>query len=375
MGLENITSGAASTIADLDASNPTSGDGLGQADDHLRNIKHSLHLTFPNVSATVSGVASELAFAHKGGTVSGSAVILGGVDIAGSLTVSATSVFKTKIITVGLQCSATMTAIVTNAINANHAGSASYALSAAVAQSAVHAVNADIAQSASHAVLADTALAATYATSAGRAASASYALSALHAISANYAASAGFAASANFVLSANNAKLLNSISASAYCLVSERGVFANNANGNPQKSDTSIALTSVAAESAWESVGPTGSGADNIWTVLDSVPTDVDWIEVYAYLLGVEISGTANTPRSIQLFVRKNGSTEVASATKNIFGAATAYTSAAGNGRADAPICRKIPVSSVMFDIWWECSFATAPGVTLWLTGYGYNGG
>jgi hypothetical protein len=206
MGLENITSGAASTIADLNASNPLSGDGLGQADDHLRNIKHALHLTFPNISATVSGVAAELAFAHKGGTVSGTGIFLFNVDIAGSLTVSATTVVKTKIITNALQCSATLTAHVTSAIEADHAKSASYALSALVAQSAVHAASASFANSAVHAISANTAL------SANHAGSASYALSALVAQSAVHAASASYALSALFAVSAGVA---NSVTASS----------------------------------------------------------------------------------------------------------------------------------------------------------------
>lgn len=86
MPIEDITSG--STIATLDTANPITTDNVSEGDDHIRNLKKALQFTFPNISATASGVASEFAFAHKGGTVSGAATILG------TLTTSGNAVFK-----------------------------------------------------------------------------------------------------------------------------------------------------------------------------------------------------------------------------------------------------------------------------------------
>ena len=97
MALENITSGAASTIADLDPNSPGGGEDILQGDDHIRNTKHAIQLTWPNLSETCSGVASEFAFAHKGGTVSGNAVILGSVDIQGTLSASGAMVAKSAV--------------------------------------------------------------------------------------------------------------------------------------------------------------------------------------------------------------------------------------------------------------------------------------
>lgn len=97
MTIEQITSGAASTISDLDPTLPAAGDPKSEGDNHLRNTKKSIQLTFPGISATVSGVASELAFAHKGGTVSGNAFIKGKID-CGSISVSSTAVINTKLI-------------------------------------------------------------------------------------------------------------------------------------------------------------------------------------------------------------------------------------------------------------------------------------
>ena len=47
-------------INSLNASNPASTDGLGQADDHLRLIKSTIKSTFPNVAAAVTATPAEL---------------------------------------------------------------------------------------------------------------------------------------------------------------------------------------------------------------------------------------------------------------------------------------------------------------------------
>lgn len=47
-------------INSLNASNPASTDGLGQADDHLRLIKSTIKSTFPNVDAAVNATPAEL---------------------------------------------------------------------------------------------------------------------------------------------------------------------------------------------------------------------------------------------------------------------------------------------------------------------------
>lgn len=93
MSLEDITSGH--SIADLNPANPGGDEVVGQGDDHIRNIKKALRYTFPAVSGTVVSTQKELNFAAQGGTVSGSVVVKGDVDITGSLTCSATGVFKT----------------------------------------------------------------------------------------------------------------------------------------------------------------------------------------------------------------------------------------------------------------------------------------
>ncbi len=47
-------------INSLNASNPASTDGLGQADDHLRLIKSTIKATFPNLTGAVTATQSQL---------------------------------------------------------------------------------------------------------------------------------------------------------------------------------------------------------------------------------------------------------------------------------------------------------------------------
>lgn len=85
MAVETITAAAGSTIADLNADWPLGPEDLRTGDDHLRNIKKSLQLTFPALSETVQSIAQELDFAHQGGTVSGNATIKGWLSVSGTV--------------------------------------------------------------------------------------------------------------------------------------------------------------------------------------------------------------------------------------------------------------------------------------------------
>ena len=261
MALENITSGAAHTIADLDPANPGGGDQVAQGDDHIRNIKHAIQLTWPNLSDTCSGVASEFAFAHKGGTVSGSAVIKGDVhiqgsaSIAGALTVDGSASFSGNVTLAGtlsvsghtvlkngLEVNSTSTAsgtvvfnvkstIITGrlAVSATISGSIAEAAFARSASYAISALRATSASAAGRAVSASRALNATFATSAGFAHSASIATSAIHAASASYALSALRAVSASRALNATFATSAGRAASASYAISALRAVSASNA--------------------------------------------------------------------------------------------------------------------------------------------------
>lgn len=161
MALENITAG--STIDDLDTASPGGSEDLSQGDDHIVNIKKAVKYTFMNLSATVSAVASELDFAHKGGTVSGnaqikgtltvssSAVVLGDVHVGGTLSVSGNAIVKGDLSASGANFAGALS-VGGNAVfsgglgvSATISGSieeAAFARSASYAYSAVHALSA-----------------------------------------------------------------------------------------------------------------------------------------------------------------------------------------------------------------------------------------
>jgi hypothetical protein len=269
VALENITAG--STIADLDVTSPGNGEDIGQGDDHIVNVKKAMQYTFMNLSATVSAVAAELDFAHKGGTVSGNAMI------KGTLTVSGAGVFKGKVtLEAGLSSSATISGSIEEAAfarSASYAHSALHAVSASYAISALHAVSASYALSALNANWAQSASKAALAVSAQHAASASYALSALHANSANYAQSASkaalavsaqHAASASYALSALHA---NSTSYALSALHANSASYALSAlHANSANYATSAGYAASAGSTGEASAGnlPIGGYLDEV---------------------------------------------------------------------------------------------------------------
>jgi hypothetical protein len=141
----------------------------------------------------------------------------------------------------------------------------------------------------------------------------------------------------------------------------------------PIMSTTSLDIDTSITESAWESVGPTGSGANNIWTALDSLPSDVDWIEVKIVSNHTSNADTANTSRTASLHSRNNGSLATISAMSQI-SYLTSFTSAAGNCAASSVNIVKLNVLSRKFDLYWMSTFANTADFTAILTGYGYNG-
>ena len=59
---------SASTINQLNSSNPVSTDAISAADDHLRLIKAALLATFPNITGVLNATHTELNTVADGGT-------------------------------------------------------------------------------------------------------------------------------------------------------------------------------------------------------------------------------------------------------------------------------------------------------------------
>lgn len=150
------------------------------------------------------------------------------------------------------------------------------------------------------------------------------------------------------------------------------GTFVNNANGNPSASDTSFNVGQRVALSTWESIGPTGSGADNEWAALDSVPSGVDWVELFIHTKGDE-TVQPNLSLSLQMYMRRTGSAEGVSF-PNLVADIWVRTNSSGDGGGTSLSVRKIPVDgSRRFDLHWMNNGFTGVGATLVLTGWGSN--
>jgi len=155
-------------------------------------------------------------------------------------------------------------------------------------------------------------------------------------------------------------------------LAGRMGLFVNNASGNANISNTQLNITSTVSAVTWESIGPTGSGADHIWAVLDSVPLGADWVELRIYASATDSATAANTVRSATLAARGDGSSEAYGIDTGILTTGY-YTNAAGHGHALDYSVTKIPFSSSgVFELYWVSS-TEATNIYVWLTGYGYN--
>lgn len=153
--------------------------------------------------------------------------------------------------------------------------------------------------------------------------------------------------------------------------VAPAGTFVNASNGDPTIAAGSFDVDGNVAETTWESIGPTGSGANNIWSSLDSVPADANWIELKCIVEGREGAASSNLPGA--LYLRKNGGTGAADGETlvNTFKDRSDSSGYAFCGNVTAGI--KIPIdSSRRFQAYWLSSF-TYTSILLYVTGWGFN--
>jgi len=150
------------------------------------------------------------------------------------------------------------------------------------------------------------------------------------------------------------------------------GAFVTNTNGNPNISDTTIDVSTEVTLNTWESVGPTGSGANNIWAAMDTIPAGVDWVEIKIFHSGLTSASGADGLDISYVAIRKGGGTQITSI-NNYVSMLGAYTSAAANAAAKAIPFVKVPVdSSLIFDINYSNTFELV-NIELYIVGYGYN--
>lgn len=182
---------------------------------------------------------------------------------------------------------------------------------------------------------------------------------------------------AHIVRPANNVIFIYNEDSDAWVVLSDtfsfRGVAVNNANGNPNISDTLFDVEDVTLNT-WESVGPTAGGGDHQWPALDTVPGDVDWIKIKFYFDGTENSGTPDAPLDVIMYVRKTGGAQ-AVGTDNMALFGVDIVIASGIAHVSQLANHKVGVdANGRFDLYFKNSY---PAVTsfafLTLIGYGYN--
>lgn len=118
---------------------------------------------------------------------------------------------------------------------------------------------------------------------------------------------------------------------------------------------------------AWESVGPTGSGATNIWTAMDNIPDGAKWVELKFLNRANDSTGAAIEQ---YVYIRATGSS---TATGNQTMASVARVAATGSTATEVMTLNtvKVPVdSSKRFDIYFTAD-GTSRVVDCYLVGTG----
>lgn len=143
--------------------------------------------------------------------------------------------------------------------------------------------------------------------------------------------------------------------------------FIENTRG---KHATEIDVSTALTVATWESIGPTGSGADNIWTGLDDVPTAANYIIVDIFISA--LGSTNGDFYSTTLYTRNNGDASAADTdTRTAF---AAFYNRSGSLEANYNNVQKIiPVdSSNIFDAHWASQgTSTAEAIEFRLVGWG----
>jgi len=149
-----------------------------------------------------------------------------------------------------------------------------------------------------------------------------------------------------------------------------RSRLLTNGAGYPLMSEIQLNVATDFTESVWESVGPTGSGADHIWEALDDIPNDVDWIKLKNVLRGEQ--GAVNTAVVINLWARDSGATGVSTTDGANIGDTVDRADSSGNAHSSCVTTHEVPATGRVFELRYASGF-TDTDVHVFLVGYGYN--
>jgi len=143
--------------------------------------------------------------------------------------------------------------------------------------------------------------------------------------------------------------------------------------GNTQLTDgasstTTLVASTVVTEVTWESIGPTGSGADNIWTAMDVIPANstVLIVDVVSSMIS-----SSSTIAIMSVYVTYgDDATPNAEATNKFVYFAFDPDAASEQGLVTNRIFIPLGPTSQDFQLYWDVENATSPSVTLIYKGF-----
>lgn len=152
----------------------------------------------------------------------------------------------------------------------------------------------------------------------------------------------------------------------------DNSVRVNAATGEPVTSTTVFDATAIANQT-WETVGPTGSGADNIWTALDDVDAGADWIKIRVKNSVFHTAPIQEGAYFNDLFARdgQSSSTDASSIISQTYVVAHVANLDVMSRNVNEVT---IPVdSSIVFGLYRQSTSGATPTLNLYLVGWGFN--
>lgn len=145
------------------------------------------------------------------------------------------------------------------------------------------------------------------------------------------------------------------------------------ASGYPVISATEFdILSNISA--AWESVGPTGSSATNIWTAMDGISSGATWVKLRFFLGANQTSGLTDTHYITSIFARKTGTSASITGNDAKVAEVNYYTNSAGHGGSSVIVEHTIPLdANLRFDLYrYELTGLGCTGIEMRLVKWGY---
>jgi hypothetical protein len=133
----------------------------------------------------------------------------------------------------------------------------------------------------------------------------------------------------------------------------------SNANDNPNVSDTALDIATNVTEANWESVGPTGAGADNTWAALDSIVSGATHIKVKLVLIGTSVPA-AQAQASV--YARGGDGAQGIDLDNMLARIISSGTGGAGGGEFTIPVD-----SSGVFDVYWTGNYNDSHTIQMFL--------